>query len=107
MYNKKGSHIGIILLLVSLLLVAGIATQAGAMESKAEPKGAKQIHIGILDWSSKIAVAALWNEAYKKAAEKRGWKVTIFDIDMDYSKSQTFMDNMISAGYDAIIVNWT
>ena len=74
---------------------------------KREPKGDKKIKIGVMDLISAIEVAASFNKMYKKWAEARGWDIQVFDLGFDMTKAGPTMDNMISAGYDGIIINWT
>jgi ABC-type sugar transport system substrate-binding protein len=49
----------------------------------------------------------LANNWYRKYAKDRGWDLQVFDINGDYAKAQSTMENMITAGYDGIIINWT
>jgi ABC-type sugar transport system substrate-binding protein len=106
---KRGTKIGKMALVVILSVVFLITTlgtvQAG--EFKIKPKGDKKIKIGVMDLISSISVAALANGFYRKWAKERGWDLQVFDLNVDYSKAQPTMDNMITAGYDAILVNWT
>jgi ABC-type sugar transport system substrate-binding protein len=81
------------------------AAQAGVFQIK--PKGNKKIKIGVLDLISSIEVAALANNWFRKHAKDRGWDLQVFDINGDYAKAQSMMENMITAGYDGIIINWT
>jgi ABC-type sugar transport system substrate-binding protein len=71
------------------------------------PKGNKKIRIGVLDLISQIEVAALANSLYIKEGKKRGWDVRVTDLKMNYAEAPNIMENMINAGYDAILVNWT
>jgi ABC-type sugar transport system substrate-binding protein len=85
--------------------VAASPASAEVMQIKA--KGKKKITIGVMDLISAIEVAAIYNAAYKKEAEARGWDAKVFDLQLNIPQSQTVMENMIVAGYDGIIVNWT
>jgi len=96
-----------LIVLVALIFVATTLGSAQAATFQIKPKGNKKIKIGVLDLISAIEVAALANGYYTKWAKERGWDLQIFDIAGDYTKAQSFMDNMITAGYDGIIVNWT
>ena len=80
-------------------------TQAGTFQIP--PKGKKKIKIAVVDWYSGIEVSALTNNYYKKWAKERGWDLQIFDVGADPAKAQTIVQNVITAGYDGIIVNWT
>ncbi len=97
---------------VFMLFVAVVflATTLGAAQAgvfQIQPKGKKKIKIGVLDLISSIEVAALANNWYRKHAKDRGWDLQVFDINGDYAKAQSMMENMITAGYDGIIINWT
>jgi len=98
---------GALILLLALAIVTTTLGMASAAEMKIKPKGDKKIMIGVMDLISAIEVAALWNKSYLKQAEKRGWGFRVFDINLKYDQAQVVMENMITAGYDAIIVNWT
>lgn len=106
---KKRTKIGKMMFFVILSLVflstTLVAVQAG--EFKIKPKGDKKIKIAVMDLISSISVAALANGWYRKHAAERGWDLQVFDLNVDFSKAQPTMDNIITAGYDAIIVNWT
>jgi len=93
--------------LVALMFVATALGSAQAGTFKIKPKGDKKIKIAVLDLISSIEVAALANNYYRKWAKERGWDLQVFDLNADVSKAGAFMDNMITAGYDGIIVNWT
>jgi len=96
-----------LIILVASIFVATAVGSALAGTFQIKPKGDKKIKIGVLDLISSIEVAALANNFYKKWAAERGWDLQVFDLNADTSKAQAFMDNMITAGYDGIIVNWT
>jgi len=96
-----------LIVLVALIFVATTLGSAQAGTFQIKPKGDKKIKIGVLDLISSIEVAALANNWYRKHAKDRGWDLQVFDLNVDYSKAQPFMENMITAGYDAILVNWT
>jgi ABC-type sugar transport system substrate-binding protein len=100
----KMMKLSLILLLVLTIVGVGMAS---AGEMKIKPKGDKKITIGVMDLISSIEVAALWNKAYIKQAKARGWDIRVFDLNARYDQAQPVMENMITAGYDAIIVNWT
>ena len=96
----------LILLMAVVFTVTALGTaQAGTYQIPA--KGNKKIKIGVLDLISAIEVAALANGYYKKYAKERGWDLQIFDLGGDWTKAPAVMENMITAGYDAIIINWT
>lgn len=93
--------------LVALMFVATALGSAQAGTFQIKPKGDKKIKIAVLDLISSIEVAALANNYYRKWAKERGWDLQVFDLNGDVSKAGAFMDNIITAGYDGIIVNWT
>lgn len=97
-------------IMVTVLALAFVITSiglAGAAEMKIKPKGNKKIKIAVLDLISSIEVAALANGWYKKHAQERKWQVDIFDLKVNYGQAGPIMENIIAAGYDGVIVNWT
>ena len=88
-------------------LMAFTGSMAAAKSMQIKPKGQKKITIGVMDLISAIEVAAIYNSAYKKEAEARGWATKVFDLQLNIPQAQSVMENMIVAGYDGIIVNWT
>jgi len=95
-----------LVILVALIFVATTLGSAQAGTFQIKPKGKKKIKIGVLDLISAIEVAALANNWYRKHAKERGWDLQVFDLGVNYANAQSIMDNMITAGYDAILVNW-
>jgi ABC-type sugar transport system substrate-binding protein len=100
---RKSGVVTICAIIIGFLL--GSSLNAEVMQIK--PKGAKKITIGVMDLISAIEVAAIYNAAYKKEAESRGWELKVFDLQLNIPQTQAVMENMIAAGYDGIIVNWT
>jgi len=96
-----------LIILVALAFVVTTLGEAQAGTFQIPPKGNKKIKIGVLDLISGIEVSALANNYYRQYAKQRGWDLQIFDIQGDYAKAQATMENMITAGYDGIIINWT
>ena len=96
----------IIAMSLTLLFCIGATSVAYSSELKIKPKTQKTIKIGVMDWLSSIEVAAFVNGLYKKEAKKRGWDIQIFDLKGNNGESIQVMENMISAGFDAIVVNW-
>jgi len=97
----------ILMVILALVYVFSAIGLANAGTFKIKPKGDKKIKIGVMDLNSAWEVAAGFNKLYKKWCKARGWECQIFDLGFKIEKSQAVMDNMISAGYDGIIVNWT
>jgi len=102
---KKATRI--LMVILALVYVFSALGLANAETFKIKPKGDKKIKIGVMDLNSAWGVAASFNKMYKKWAKARGWDCQVFDLGFKIEKSQTVMENMVSAGYDAIIVNWT
>ena len=102
---KKATRI--LMVILALVFVFSALGLANAGTLKIEPKGDKKIKIGVMDLQSAWEVAAGFNKLYKKWCKARGWECQIFDLGFKIERSQAVMDNMISAGYDGIIVNWT
>jgi ABC-type sugar transport system substrate-binding protein len=73
---------------------------------KIEPKGKKKITIGVIDPNAGIEAAAQFNKKHKAEAEKRGWDVRFVDLKDNIPQGPAAMENMISAGYDGIILHW-
>ena len=97
----------IMVISLTLLFCISVTGVAFSDELKIKPKSQKTIKIGVMDWLSSIEVAAFVNGLYKKEAKKRGWEIQIFDLKGNNGESIQVMENMISAGFDAIVVNWT
>jgi ABC-type sugar transport system substrate-binding protein len=91
---------------VALIFVATTLGSAQAGTFQIKPKGNKKIKIGVLDLITSIEVSALACNSYRKLAKERGWDLQVFDMAFNYANAQSIMDNMITAGYDGIIVNW-
>ncbi len=102
---KKINRFITVILSFAFIISALGTVNAGTF--KIEPKGDKKIKIGVMDLNSAWEVAAGFNKMYKKWAKARGWDCQVFDLGFKIEKSQAVMENMVSAGYDAIIVNWT
>jgi ABC-type sugar transport system substrate-binding protein len=73
---------------------------------KITPKGSKKITIGVIDPNAGIEAAAQFNKKHSAEAAKRGWNVRFVDLKDNIPQGVTQMENMISAGYDAIILHW-
>jgi ABC-type sugar transport system substrate-binding protein len=102
--KAKKVVIGVTLFLTMMFLTASLVNAA---VMKIPPKGKKTITIGVVDLISAIEVAAIYNAAYKKEAQSRGWSLKVFDLQLNIPQAQSVVENMIAAGYDGIIVNWT
>lgn len=95
-------------LIVLFALVFAATTLAAAEPEmfKIAPKGNKKIKIGVMDTMASIEIAAVFNNLHLQSAKKRGWQLQYFDLKDNYPESVTYMENMISAGYDAIIIHF-
>ncbi len=102
---KKISRFLTVIMSFAFIISALGTVNAGTFKIK--PKGDKQIKIGVMDLVSAIEVAAHFNNLYKKWAKARGWDIQVFDLGADMTKAGPTMDNMITAGYDGIMINWT
>jgi ABC-type sugar transport system substrate-binding protein len=102
---KKINRFITVILSFAFIISALGTVNAGTF--KIEPKGDKKIKIGVMDLNSAWEVAAGFNKKYKEWSKARGWDCQVFDLGFKIERSQSVMDNMVSAGYDAIIVNWT
>jgi ABC-type sugar transport system substrate-binding protein len=97
----------VFMVILALVFVTTTLNSAMAGTFKIEPKGDKQIKIGVMDLVSAIEVAAHFNNLYSQWAKARGWDIQVFDLGGDMTKAASTMDNMITAGYDGIMINWT
>lgn len=104
--KAKGLKIVLIVILTVVFFI-GLFGMASAAEFKIQPKGKKKIKIGAMDFLSSIEVAAFVNSLYIKEAKKRNWDIQIFDLKGNNGDSIPVMENMLSAGVDGILVNWT
>ena len=94
-----------LLIVLALIFVTTTVWSAGP-EMKIKPKGDKKIKIGVMDPMAAIEVAAVFNREHKAAGAARKWEVQYFDLKDNFPESVTFMENMISAGYDGIIIHF-
>ena len=72
-----------------------------------EPKSDKKMKIGVIDLISDLEVAAIANNLYIKESKARGWTCHVYDTKGNSPEAGNIMNNLIIAGFDAIIVNWT
>lgn len=97
----------VLMVILALVYVTTALGLANAEMMQIKPKGDKKIKIGVMDLISSIEAAANFNKRYVKRAKERGWECQIFDLNFNYGQAQPVMENMITAGYDGIIINWT
>jgi ABC-type sugar transport system substrate-binding protein len=95
-----------LIIIFALIFVAVTIGSSGAEVMKINPKGNKKIKIGVIDPNAAIELAALCNKEHKAAADARGWALEFFDLKDNFPEAVTIMENMISAGYDGIIIHW-
>jgi len=97
----------LIFIVTLTLLVFTVGTCfADSPAMKITPKGKKKITIGVIDPNAGIESAAQFNKKHKAEAAKRGWDVRFVDLKDNIPEGSVQMENMISAGYDAIILHW-
>lgn len=91
--------------LVFVTMMVGPSFGSGPV-MKINPKEKKQIKIGVLDPNAGIEIAGWFNREHKAAADKRKWQIQFFDLKSNIAEGPSFMENMISAGFDGIILHW-
>jgi ABC-type sugar transport system substrate-binding protein len=96
-----------LIVLLALMFVATSLGVANADEMKIQPKGNKKIKIAVMDLISSIEVAALFNSLHMASAKARKWEAQVFDLNSNFSQSESTMENIVTAGYDGVIVHWT
>jgi len=96
----------VLIVLCALFFAATTVVAAGPEMFKIAPKGNKKIKIGVMDPMASIEIAAVFNNLHMQAAKQRGWQLQYFDLKDNFPESVTYMENMISAGYDAIIIHF-
>ncbi len=97
----------VIFMSVLAFLSVGVGTCfADGPVMKIAPKGNKKITIGVMDPNAGIEVAAQFNKRHSAEAAKRGWDVRFVDLKDNIPQGATNMENMMSAGYDGIILHW-
>ena len=98
-----------LIILVTLIISATSMSfaQADTAYYQIPAKGKKKIKIAVLDLISSIEVSAMACKYYNKWAKERGWEIQVFDLNANYAQAVPMMENIITAGYDGIIVNWT
>jgi ABC-type sugar transport system substrate-binding protein len=72
---------------------------------KIPPKGKKKISIGVLDPNASIEGSAYLNNLHAKSAKAKGWGLEYVDLKDNFAEAGNAVDNMISAGYDGIIIH--
>jgi ABC-type sugar transport system substrate-binding protein len=91
---------------LTFLSLTAVTCFAEGPAMKIAPKGKKKITIGVIDPNAGIEVAAQFNKKHRAEAAKRGWDVRFVDLKDNIPQAATSMENMISAGYDAIFLHW-
>jgi ABC-type sugar transport system substrate-binding protein len=95
-----------LIVLFALFFAATTVVAAGPEMFKIAPKGNKKIKIGVIDTMASIEIAAVFNNLHMQAAKQRKWQLQYFDLKDNFPEAVTYMENMISAGYDAIIIHF-
>lgn len=96
----------VLIVLFTLVFIATTVGAAGPEMFKIAPKGNKKIKIGVLDPNASIEIAAVFNKLHMQAAKGRGWQLQYFDLKDNFPEAGTYIENMLSAGYDAIIIHF-
>ena len=96
----------VLIVLFALVFTATIVGAAGPEMLKIPAKGHKKIRVGVVEPFAAIELAALYDTMHTEAAKARGWELQAFDLKNNFPEAATYMENMISAGYDAIIIHW-
>ncbi len=104
---RETSCIVVIFMSVLAFLAVTVGTCfAEGPAMKIAPKGNKKITIGVIDPNAGLEVAAQFNKKHRAEAAKRGWDIRFVDLKDNIPEGATYMENMISAGYDGIILHW-
>ena len=93
----------VLLVLIALVFAATTIFAAPPM-FKVAPKGKKKIRIGLIDLNAAIEISAKLNEVHSKNAKARGWQLEVYDLKDNAPEAGNILDNMVSAGYDAVII---
>lgn len=104
--RKTSCNLFISLLALAFIVSVTVPCFADGPAMKIAPKGKKKITIGVIDPNAGIEVAAQFNKKHSAEAAKRGWDVRFVDLKDNIPQAGAQMENMISAGYDGIIVHW-
>jgi ABC-type sugar transport system substrate-binding protein len=103
----EGSQALLIVMVAALLLAFTLEPcSADGPPMKINPKGKKKITIGVIDPNAGIEVAAQFNKKHSAEAARRGWDIRFVDLKDNIPQGGAAMENMISAGYDGIILHW-
>lgn len=104
---REMSRVLLILVMAIMLLAFAAGTcLAEGPSMKINPKGKKKITIGVIDPNAGIEVAAQFNKKHSAEAARRGWDIRFVDLKDNIPQGGAAMENMISAGYDGIILHW-
>jgi ABC-type sugar transport system substrate-binding protein len=97
-----------LLFIVTLMFIAMTFAPSFAANPtmKLKPKGKKKITIAVIVPDAGIEIAAYMNKFHKANAKKRGWNIKFVNLHKKIAQAASYMDNMISAGYDGIIIHW-
>jgi ABC-type sugar transport system substrate-binding protein len=104
--RKTSCTLFISLLALAFIVSVAVPCFADGPAMKIEPKGKKKITIGVIDPNAGIETAAQFNKKHSAEAAKRGWDIRFVDLKDNIPQGSVQMENMISAGYDAIILHW-
>ncbi len=93
----------VLLVLIALVFAATTVFAAPPM-FKIAPKGKKKIRIGVIDLNAAIEISAKLNDLHLKNAKARGWQLEVYNLKDNAPEAGNALDNMVSAGYDAVII---
>jgi len=95
----------VFLVLIALVFAATTVFAAPPM-FKIAPKGKKKIRVGVIEINVAIEISARLNQLHSKNAKDRGWQLEVYDLKDNVPEAGNVLNNMISAGYDAIIIHY-
>jgi len=58
----------------------------------------------VIDLNSAIEISAKLNQLHLKNAKARGWQLEVFNLKDNAPEAGNALDNMVTAGYDAVII---
>jgi ABC-type sugar transport system substrate-binding protein len=103
---KMSQMLSIFIVALTLLAFTVGTCFADGPAMKIASKEKKKVTIGVIDPNAGIEAAAQFNKKHKTEAGKRGWDIRFVDLKDNIPQGPAAMENMISAGYDGIILHW-
>lgn len=114
---KKGFRVIVLMLVVALCVAAftscttdpttadAAAANAGAEGQKIEPKDGKSYKIGMSMNEIVIPFYVSIRETVQNICDERGWELIVLDAQGDSNKQIADMEDLVTQGCDAILVN--